>query len=48
MADRRIVIDKLRQWVESTKGDAYRARNTLLILSPEEIEALRKKEGEIE
>jgi len=43
MADRRTVIDKLRRWMESTKGDAYRARNTPLILSLEEVETLRKR-----
>ena len=43
MADRRTVIDKLRQWVDSIKGDAYRARNMPLILSPEEIKLLEKR-----
>ena len=43
MADRRTVIDKLRRWMESTKGDAYRARNTPLILTWKELEALRKR-----
>ena len=43
MADRRTVIDKLRQWAESTKGDAYLARNTPLILTWKELEALRKR-----
>ena len=46
MTGKRIVIDKLRRWIESTKNDAYRARNMPLILSPEEIKLLEKKEGE--
>ena len=45
MTGKRIVIDKLRRWIESTKNDAYRARNTPLILSPEEIKLLEKKGG---
>jgi len=46
MVDKRNVIGKLRRWMESTEGDAYQARNNPLILSPEEIEALRKRRGE--
>jgi len=44
MADRRAIIDKLRRWMESTKGDAYQARNTPLVLSLEEIESLKRRE----
>ena len=43
MTGKRIVIDKLRRWIESTKNDAYRARNTPLILTWKELEALRKR-----
>ena len=43
MADRRTVIDKLRQWVDSIKGDAYRVRNNPLILTWKEFETLRKR-----
>ena len=47
MADRRTVIDKLRRWMESTKGDAYQARNTPLVLSLEELNLLeRRRENE--
>jgi len=43
MTGKRIVIDKLRRWIEWTKNDAYRARNTPLILSLEEIKLLEKR-----
>jgi len=44
MADRKTtIINKLKQWMDSTKGDVYRARNTPLILTLEEIETLRKR-----